>query len=267
TTAPGKPAARTRPPVDPLTATDATLRLAYARTSPDLAEARKPLETHEARRPGFPTTLVMQERPADHPRPTHRHHRGEYLKAEEAVAPAVPKVFAGLPEGVPANRLGFARWLVDAGRNPLVARVAVNRAWHAFFGRGLVPEAADFGLQSELPSHPELLDWLALEFVRRGWSMKELHRLIVHSATYRQSSAVTADLLTRDPANILLARGPRFRLDGEVFRDATLAGAGLLSARIGGPSVQPPQPASVVNVAYGSPDWKPSPGEDRYRRS
>ncbi|MBL9151974.1 MAG: PSD1 domain-containing protein [Verrucomicrobiales bacterium] len=267
TTAPGKPAARTLPPVDPLTATDATLRLAYARTSPDLAEARKPLETHEARRPGFPTTLVMQERPADHPRPTHRHHRGEYLKAEEAVAPAVPKVFAGLPEGVPANRLGFARWLVDAGRNPLVARVAVNRAWHAFFGRGLVPEAADFGLQSELPSHPELLDWLALEFVRRGWSMKELHRLIVHSATYRQSSAVTADLLTRDPANILLARGPRFRLDGEVFRDATLAGAGLLSARIGGPSVQPPQPASVVNVAYGSPDWKPSPGEDRYRRS
>jgi hypothetical protein len=267
TSAPGKPAARSLPPVDPLTATDSALRLAYARTSPDLAEARKPLEALESRRPELPTTLVMLERPADNPRATRRHHRGEYLKAEETVAPAVPKVFPGLPDGAPADRLAFARWLVDADRNPLVARVTVNRAWRAFFGRGIMPDSGDFGLQSEQPSHPGLLDWLAVEFVERGWSMKELHRLIVGSAAYRQSSAVTPDLLARDPANVLLARGPRFRLDGEIFRDSVLRSAGLLSEKLGGPSVQPPQPESVVNVAYGSPSWKPSPGEDRYRRS
>ncbi len=260
-------AARALPPVDPLTAPDQDLRLAYARTAPEMAEDRKPLAALENRRPEFPTTLVMQERPADNPRPTHVHHRGEYLKAEEEVAPAVPRVFPPLPEGAPANRLSFAKWLVDPERNPLAARVAVNRAWHAFFGRGLVATAGDFGLQSDLPSHPELLDWLAVEFVKRGWSMKELHRLIVTSATYRQDSSVTPSLIQRDPGNVLLARGPRFRLDAEIVRDSALAASDLLSEKLGGPSVYPPQPSSVSEAAYGSPKWKPSPGEDRYRRS
>ncbi|MCB1090954.1 MAG: DUF1553 domain-containing protein, partial [Verrucomicrobiae bacterium] len=259
--------ARSLPPIDPLASSDAELRLAYARTSPDLAEERKALEAAEKRRPELPTTLVMRERPSDPPRPTHRHHRGEYLKTEESVAPAVPKVFPGLPDGAPANRLSFARWLVDGERNPLVARVAVNRAWRAFFGSGFIPSSGDFGFQSELPTHPELLDWLAADFIEHGWSMKELHQLIVTSATYRQSSSTTPALTARDSENRLLARGPRFRLDGEIVRDAALRSSGLLTEKIGGPSVYPPQPVSVVNVAYGNPDWKPSPGEDRYRRS
>ncbi|MCB1089693.1 MAG: DUF1553 domain-containing protein, partial [Verrucomicrobiae bacterium] len=194
----------------------------------------------------------MRERPSDPPRPTHRHHRGEYLKTEESVAPAVPKVFPGLPDGAPASRLSFARWLVDGERNPLVARVAVNRAWRAFFGSGFIPSSDDFGFQSELPTHPELLDWLAADFIEHGWSMKELHRPIVTSATYRQSSSATPALAARDSDNRLLARGPRFRLDGEIVRDAALRSSGLLTEKIGGPSVYPPQPVSVVNVAYGN---------------
>ena len=267
TTATHPVAARALPPIDPLTASDQELRLAYARTAPEMAEARKPLQALENRKPEFPTTLVMLERPADNPRPTHLHHRGEYLKAEQVVAPAVPKVFPPLPEGAPANRLSFAKWLVDPKRNPLVARVAVNRAWHAFFGNGLVTTSGDFGLQSELPSHPELLDWLAVEFVNRGWSMKELHRLIVTSATYRQDSSVSPELLQRDPTNTLLARGPRFRLDAEIVRDSALAASDLLTEKLGGPSVFPPQPASVAAAAYGNTKWDVSKGEDRYRRS
>ena len=145
--------------------------------------------------------------------------------------------------------------------------MTVNRAWRSFFGRGLLNTAGDFGLQSELPSHPELLDWLAVEFVERGWSMKELHRLIVTSATYRQSSVISPELLQQDPDNVLLGRGPRFRLDAEIVRDATLKAGGLLSGKLGGPSVYPPQPASVSALAYGGGKWNPSPGEDRYRRS
>jgi Protein of unknown function (DUF1553) len=152
-------------------------------------------------------------------------------------------------------------------RNPLVARVTVNRAWQALYGRGLVATSGDFGLQGELSSHPQLLDWLAVEFVNRGWSMKQLHRLIVTSATYRQSSHVSGELLQRDPQNMLLARGPRFRVTAETVRDIGLVASGLLSPKVGGPSVYPPQPASVTALAYGSTAWKPSQGEDRYRRS
>src|SRR5690606_12552238 len=125
----------------------------------------------------------------------------------------------------------------------------------------------DFGTQGELPSHPELLDWLAVEFVNRGWSMKQLHRLIVTSATYRQSSHVSPELLKRDPLNVLLARGPRFRVNAETVRDIGLVASGLLSPKVGGPSVYPPQPASVTALAYGNTPWKPTEGEDRYRRS
>jgi hypothetical protein len=209
----------------------------------------------------------MRERPEAHPRPTFRHHRGEYLSPKEQVPPAVPAFLPALPKDAPANRLTFARWLF-APENPLTARVAVNRQWQAFFGRGFVRALEDFGYQSQPPTHPELLDWLAVEFVKSGWSMKQLHRLIVTSATYKQSSVVTPELAEKDRENLLLARGSRFRLDSELVRDGALSAAGLLSAKMGGPGVYPPQPASVTSEGtYGRIEWKPSEGEDRYRRS
>jgi hypothetical protein len=143
----------------------------------------------------------------------------------------------------------------------------VNRTWQAFFGRGIVHTAGDYGYQSELPSHPELLDWLAVEFVARGWSVKNLHRLLVTSAAYRRDGRVDSIQLEKAPDNALLARGPRFRLTGEMLRDGALAAAGLLSPKMGGPGVYPPQPDSVVELAYGGGAWNPSAGEDRYRRS
>ena len=143
----------------------------------------------------------------------------------------------------------------------------MNRQWAAFFGRGLVRTAEDFGYQGEPPSHPELLDWLALELARQGWSMKRMHKLIVTSATYQQSSRATPELLAKDPENRLLARGPRVRLEAEVIRDAALRASGLLCERVGGPSVFPPQPAGVTTEGtYGGLTWKVSPGGDRYRR-
>jgi hypothetical protein len=162
--------------------------------------------------------------------------------------------------------LTFARWLV-AANNPLTARVTVNREWSAFFGKGLVATVEDFGFQGETPSHPDLLDWLAVEFIEQGWSLKQLHRRLVTSATYRQSSDISPELLLADPDNRLLTRAPRFRLEAEIIRDATLHEAGLLSLAVGGPPVRPPQPAGVTETAYGSPTWKASTGADRYRRS
>jgi len=163
------------------------------------------------------------------------------------------------------NRLAFARWLVDP-KNPLVARVFVNRQWQAFFGRGIVRTLEDFGVQGEYPTHPGLLDYLALEFIDRGWSMKQLHKLIVMSATYQQSDEITAQLLKRDPENKLLARAPRLRVEAELVRDIMLKTSGLLCMRIGGPSVFPDQPAGITEVAYGPLQWKVSSGEDRFRR-
>jgi hypothetical protein len=261
--------ARARPgeAADPLTAPDERLRRDAFRFSPDFAEARKPLEDARRRLPEPPRALVLQERPADHPRPTRLHHRGEYLQPRDEVRPGIPEIFAGTAgETPPSDRLSFARWLVG-GRNPLVARVTVNRAWHQIFGRGLVSTVADFGTQGEAPSHPELLDWLAVEFTEKGWSMKALHRLLVTSATYRQSSIPSERARSRDPDNRWLTRGPRHRLDGEMIRDLALASGGLLSPKMYGPSVFPPQDASVFAAAYGSPKYASSPGEDRYRRS
>ncbi|MEM9283191.1 MAG: DUF1553 domain-containing protein, partial [Verrucomicrobiota bacterium] len=258
--------ARSWPQIDPLTASDQDLRIAYVRTAAEMAKARKPLDTLENQRPKALTTMVMRERPEDNPRTTQRHHRGEYLSAEEVVPAAVPAIFPPLPEGEPANRLTFARWLVSED-NPLVARVAVNRAWQAIFGRGIMESSDEFGTQSNPPSHPQLLDWLAVEFMEQGWSRKELHRLIVSSATYRQQSDITSELRVADPENILLARGPRFRMEGEMLRDHMLRASGLLSSKMGGPGVYPPQPASVAAAAYGNTKWPVSEGEDRYRRS
>jgi hypothetical protein len=188
------------------------------------------------------------------------------LQTEERVEPDVLSVLPPLPNGAPHNRLTFARWLVDPS-NPLVGRVTMNRQWTAFFGRGIVLTTQDFGYQGEPPTHPELLDWLAVELVRQGWSIKKMHRLIVTSATYQQAPQVPPTLLAKDPANKLLARGPRFRLEAELIRDAALTSAGLLSPKVGGPSVFPPQPPGVTSEgAYGALTWKVSPGADRYRR-
>lgn len=239
----------------------------FLETAPEMQQAAKPLLALRRTLPEGQPTLVLNERPATNPRITHRYHRGEYLSPKEEVSPGVPAFLPQLPAGAPANRLTFAQWLF-APENPLTARVTVNRQWHAFFGRGLVKLLEDFGYQSEPPSHPDLLDWLAVEFRTQGWSMKKLHRLIVTSATYKQSSRITPELARRDPENILLARGSRFRLDAEIIRDSALKAAGVLSSKMGGPGVYPPQPASVTTEGtYGKVEWTTSEGEDRHRRS
>ncbi|MFT5496798.1 MAG: mono/diheme cytochrome c family protein [Kiritimatiellia bacterium] len=240
------------------------LKRAYLFHGDDRKEARKPLEALLKKRPGATQTMVMQERASELPRPTFRHHRGEYLSPQEAAVPAVPRIFPGL-EG-DADRLSFARWLVSE-RNPLAARVAVNRAWQAFFGRGLVPTLDDFGVQASPPLQADLLDWLACELVEQGWSLKTLHRQMVLSAVYQQASHHRVDLVDRDPYNDLLARGPRFRVDAEMLRDVMLTSCGVLTRKIGGPSVRPPQPASVMAMAYGGGAWAAAKGDDRYRRS
>ena len=239
----------------------------FLESVPEMKDAAAPLLAARTNPPRGQPTLILRERPASNPRITHRYHRGEYLSPREEVPPAVPAFLPSLPNDAPPNRLAFAQWLFRP-ENPLTARVTVNRQWQAFFGRGLVKSLEDFGYQSDPPSHPELLDWLAVEFMRQGWSLKKLHRLIVTSATYRQSSRITPVLAERDPQNLLLARGARFRLDAEIIRDSALKAAGLLSLKMGGPGVYPPQPASVTTEGtYGKVDWKTSEGEDRYRRS
>jgi hypothetical protein len=238
----------------------------FLRKDGAFAGARKPIDALRKQVPQLNRTMVLRERPADNPRPTYRYHRGEYLSPKEQVQPAVLKIFPPLPDGQPANRLTFARWLASE-RNPLLGRVTVNRAWRAFFGAGLLRTSGDFGTQSEPPDHPELLDWMAVEFRKQGLSMKKLHKLIVSSAVYRQASNVSQDLLERDPANRLLARGPRHRLSAEAIRDLMLKGSGRLSPKMFGPSVYPPQPGWVTKLAYGSPGWNVSKGENRYRRS
>ncbi len=245
---------------------DRTMRLAFLETEAKHKSYQSQLAKLEKTRPVLPTTLVMREWPESNVRPTFRHHHGEYLQPKEKVDPAVPAFFEPIPDSEPKNRLGLARWLVSE-RNPLFARVAVNRAWRSFFGVGILKTSGDFGYQSGQPTHPELLDWLAMEFVERGMSMKALHRLIVTSDAYQRSSAADSILLEKDPDNRLLARGPRFRLTGEILRDSALQSAGLLSEKKGGPGVYPPQPDSVAELAYGNAEWVTSTGANRYRRS
>jgi mono/diheme cytochrome c family protein len=239
----------------------------FRATSPMFKAARERIDALQKslRDLGIVTAMVMKEK-ATHDRPsTWVRRRGNFLDKVEQVYAAVPGVLHPLPGDVMPNRLGLARWLVD-DRNPLTARVTVNRAWEQFFGRGLVETSEDFGSQGAAPSHPELLDWLAVTFVDKGWRLKTLHRSIVMSATYRQSSAAPAALVERDPYNRLLARGPRFRVEAEMVRDIALAASGLLSAKIGGPSVFPPQPDGIWQNPYSSDRWVLSTGEDRYRR-
>jgi hypothetical protein len=221
--------------------------------------------------PEATSQLVLREQ--EEPRETHVLQRGDFLKPQATVMPGVPSFLHPLPrdaswkDGQP-TRLTFAEWLADHN-SPTTARSIVNRVWQAYFGSGIVATAENLGTQSEPPSHPELLDWLAVELMQRGWSLKRLHRLIVTSATYQQSSRVTPELYEIDPYNRLLARGPRFRVDGEIVRDIQLAASGLLNPIVGGPSVFPPAPdfLFVPPASFKPKPWKESAGETRNRRA
>ncbi|APW60600.1 DUF1553 domain-containing protein [Paludisphaera borealis] len=231
-----------------------------------LAQARKAKADYDQQ---IPTVMIMEDAPT--PRPNHLLKRGQYDQPDTTtkLGSGVPECLGPLPSSQPTNRLGLARWMASA-ENPLTSRVAVNRIWQHHFGNGLVKTAENFGLQSEAPSHPELLDWLATEFVRTGWDVKGMHRLIVTSATYRQVSKTPSELVQRDPENRLLARGPRFRLPAEVVRDNVLAVAGLLSTQFGGPSVKPYQPAGLWEELAGGAGEAPyvqDKGANLYRRS
>jgi hypothetical protein len=216
----------------------------------------------------LPATMVSEDLAT--PREAFVLIRGAYNKPGEKVDRDVPAIFPRLPEGAPKDRLGLARWLMSPD-HPLTARVIVNRYWQHYFGTGIVKTAEDFGVQGEWPTHPELLDWVATEFLRTGWDVKRMQKLIVMSAAYRRSSKTRPDIQQRDPENLLLARGPRFRLDAEVIRDSALFVSGLLTERKGGKSVKPYQPEgiweAVAFVGSNTRDFKPDAGEALYRRS
>jgi hypothetical protein len=242
---------------------------ASERKTAEIEQLKKEIkETESAKKTITKRTLiaqVMEELPE--PRKTFVHIRGNFESPGKQVDPGLPAFLSAIPEGEAVNRLSFARWLVD-GRNPLTARVMVNRIWTHYFGQGLVTTEDDFGSQGEPPSHPDLLDWLAVEFVESGWDMKALHRLIVTSATYQQSSRRRPELEERDPENRWLARGSRLRLSAEQIRDNALMLSGLMTDRIGGPSVFPLQPAGVGEFRDATAGtWVTSEGVGRYRRS
>ena len=235
-------------------------------TVADWKGANDRIEALWRKHPQSATQLVLQER--DQARMTSMLARGDWLKPERAVKPGTPAFLHPLKSDDNPTRLDFARWLVDRD-SPTAARSIVNRIWQAHFGIGIVETSEDLGSQAAAPSHPELLDWLAVDFMEGGWSLKRLHKLIVTSSTYRQSSRVTAALHARDPYNRLLARGPRFRVDAEIVRDIALAASGLLDRTVGGPSVHPPAPAHLFQppASYGPKSWKEDHGGDRYRRA
>jgi hypothetical protein len=236
----------------------------YRLTDPQFAEANKKIDEEQARWPAAPTTLVLAAR--DEPRVTHIFTRGDWQKPGDLVTPGVPSILNPLPPDQPLNRLTLAKWLVDK-RNPTLARVIVNRIWQEYFGRGLVESAEDFGTQGDRPTHPKLLDWLAVEFIEHGWDVKHIQRLIAGSATYRQSSVISSRMWERDQYNQLLARGPRMRVDAEIIRDIALSAGGLLDEKVGGPSVYPPIPDGVMALGYGSPMAWETKSKDRYRRA
>jgi hypothetical protein len=244
----------------------ALIELMMAR-DPALQTEFATLSKLRAAEPRFVTTMVVTER-ASPPRATHILLGGDFTRKGERVEPGVPAVLPALEDpspGTPANRMDLARWLVDR-RNPLTARVIVNRIWQAYYGRGLVETDNDFGTQGSPPSHPELLDWLACELMERDWNLKAIHRLIVNSATYRQASRVRPAGRAIDPDNRLLWRQARLRLDAELIRDTALASSGLLTRVIGGPSVFPPQPEGVMTLGQMKRPWRADSGADRYRR-
>ncbi|HMJ88701.1 MAG TPA: PSD1 and planctomycete cytochrome C domain-containing protein [Candidatus Acidoferrum sp.] len=272
----------------------AKLKEHFESIAPELKPVRDALVSAKKVEKGFydsiPSSAVMQA--VEKPRETYLHLRGAYLTKSEVVNPATPAVLHPFRTNEPATRLTLARWIVSTN-NPLTARVTVNRVWEQIFGRGIVETVEEFGKQGEPPSHPELLDWLACEFMeptlrndearmtrdqgnsaldvrhsslRQPWSFKSLVKTIVMSSTYQQSSRVSPELAARDPDNRLMARGPRVRLEGEMIRDQALTVSGLLSHKLGGPSVMPPQPEGLWQVVYNGEKWETSKGEDKYRR-
>ncbi len=255
-----KPVAKRKP------AQEKQLRDYYLSLDPTLSKTQAALKKQQARIDAVTpdTTLIMVEQPK--PRETHIFRRGEFQNPGEQVHPATPQVLHSLPEDAPRNRLGLARWIASR-ENPLTGRVVINRWWAQFFGAGLVPTQEDFGAQGDPPSHPQLLDWLSREFADTGWSRKRMHRLIVMSSTYRQSSRVSPQQLAADPSNRFLARGARFRLTAEMIRDNALAISGLLSRKQNGPPIYPPQPPKVWrHVGRNAPPYTTSQGADRFRR-
>ncbi|MGE3408892.1 MAG: DUF1553 domain-containing protein [Pirellulales bacterium] len=246
----------------------ATLSQYYLGIAPTLDAARQQLAAVQKQLADLkPDTVpIMQELPAEQRRVTHIQHRGNFLDLGEAVTEGTPAAFHPLSADAPPNRLALAHWLVDEN-NPLTSRVIANRYWEQLFGIGIVSTSEEFGSQGDLPFHPELLDWLATEIVRQKWDLKAFAKLLVTTAAYRQSSRVTPELQQLDPDNRLLARGPRFRLSAEMLRDQALFAAGLLSNKLYGPPVKPPQPSMGLSAAFGSGiDWQTSTGDDKYRR-
>jgi Protein of unknown function (DUF1553)/Protein of unknown function (DUF1549)/Planctomycete cytochrome C len=246
------------------------IAVAYVREiAPELAAPRARLAELSKALAAVPshTVPVLKELPAGQRRKTFLHLRGNYLAHGDEVTEGGPEGIFPMPAGEVRNRLTLARWLVDA-KNPLTSRVLANRYWEALFGMGIVRTSEEFGAQGELPSHPELLDWLATELVREKWDLKKFVKLIVTSATYRQASTVTPALAARDPDNRLLARGPRVRLSAEMVRDQALAASGLLSKTMFGPPVRPVRPAMGLSAAFGGGlDWQTSTGGDQHRRA
>ncbi len=243
------------------------IRDAFLATRPEVAEPKKELErlAEQMKALAPPTTLIMADKSG--PVQSFLLERGQIGTHGKAVEPGTPAALHALDSDLPPNRLGLAKWITSP-ENPLTARVTVNRLWAEVFGGGIVPTAEDFGRQGDAPTHPELLDWLAAEFVEGGWSIKNVVRMIVTSSTYRQSSRGSPELLERDPDNTLFAMGPRFRLPAEAIRDSLLAASGLLSLKVGGPPVHPPQPAGLwkeISTAT-DPNYPTSKGEDRHRR-
>ena len=237
---------------------------AEAMSRPEAIEMKKALEAHRKTKPKYNRAMIVRELPT--PREAYIHLNGDFTRHGVTVGPGTPAALPALkPAGERINRLDFAQWLMRRD-HPLTARVTVNRIWQKYFGRGIVETESDFGLQGAKPSHPELLDWLAVEFMDRGWSRKQIHKLIVTSETYKQSSNHRPDAAAVDPGNALLSHQIRMPLDAELIRDAALVASGLLEAKVGGPSVFPPLPAGANTVTQVLRPWETSKGGDRYRR-
>jgi mono/diheme cytochrome c family protein len=254
-------------PRDQRSAAQVATVFSYWRTTvPEFQAANDQVESLWKQWPAGSTALTLMAR--GHARDTHLLARGDWLKPAQSVGPGVPAFLNPLPANAPPTRLTFARWLVDP-KAPTTARVFVNRIWQHYFGTGIVATPEDFGIQSEPPTHPELLDWLACEFMENNWGIKHIHRLIVTSATYRQSSKITPDLYAKDPYNRLLARGPRFRAEGEIVHDIALSASGLLNPKVGGRSVMPPAPAFLFlpPASYAPFPWVDETGPEKYRRA
>jgi hypothetical protein len=253
-----------KPPAEWSDADADNVKAYYVSIAPEFRKDYERIEELRRRLHAQPTTLVLEHRTT--PRSTYHHIRGDFARPGPEVKADLPGFLPQLPKDAPRHRLTLARWLVSE-QNPLAARVIMNQIWQCYFGRGLVNTPEDFGTQGAAPSHPELLDWLATHFMEESWDLKQMHRLIVTSSTYRQSCTSNPGKQELDPQNILLSRGPRFRLPAEFIRDVSLAASGLLNPKAGGPSVFAPQPEGALAGAFGDPKWPTATGGERFRRA